>query len=244
MDWIPGQNDGDYIKDPSLYVFQKSKLKNPLNIRKRTDLTDNQKKLIDLILNKESKIIFVSGPAGTSKTFCAIQSALQLLSDKKVSDLIYIRSLVESADRSMGFLKGSEEEKLHPYMMPLMDKMEELLPKNEVDLLLKEQRVTGLYVVFLRGQNLAARFVLVDESQNFTFNEIFTTITRLGQFSKMVLAGDESQADIGSKSGFNKMINIFDDEESRQHGIHHFKFTEADIVRSEIVKFIVGKVKK
>lgn len=238
------QENKEYIKDTSPYVYQKSKLKNPLNIRNRPDLTENQKKLINLILDKETKLVFISGPAGTSKTFCAMQAALQLLSDKKVSDLIYIRSLIESAERSMGYLKGTGDEKLMPYTIPMMDKLEELLPKNEIELLMKEKRVTGQCVGFLRGQNLATKFVLVDEAQNFSFNEIFTTMTRLAKYSKMVMCGDETQSDIGTKSGFNKMIQTFDDEESRQQGIHHFKFTENDIVRSEIVKFIVGKVNK
>lgn len=237
-------NSTENICDESPYVYQKSKLKVPLNIRKRNDLTDNQIKLIDLILNKETKVVFVSGPAGTSKTFCAILSALQLISDRKVSDIIYVRSLIESAEKSMGHLKGSEFEKLHPYTLPLMDKLGELLPKGESDMLLKEQRVCGQYVGFLRGQSFSAQFLLIDETQNFTFNEIFTTLTRIGQFSKMVLCGDETQSDIGNKSGFTKMISIFDDEESRSNGIHCFKFTESDIVRSEIVKFIVKKVKK
>jgi phosphate starvation-inducible protein PhoH len=235
-------NEQEYIKDTSPIVYQKGKLKSELHIRVRPDLTNKQKELLKLISDKESRLIFILGPAGCSKTFIAITAALQLLNDKKISDIIYIRSLIESADRSMGYLKGSESEKLHPYTLPLMDKLDELLPRNEVDLLLKEERVTGQPVNFLRGQNFNAKCIIADEVQNFSFAEVVTTITRIGQFTKMICCADQMQSDIGNKSGISAMIRAFDDEDSRLHGIHFFRFTEDDIVRSDIVRFIVSKL--
>ena len=89
-------NEQDYIKDTSPIVYQKGKLKSELHIRVRPDLTDKQKELLKLINDKECKMIFIRGSAGSSKTFCAIMAALQLLNEKKVSDLIYLRSIVES----------------------------------------------------------------------------------------------------------------------------------------------------
>jgi phosphate starvation-inducible protein PhoH and related proteins len=238
------KHNEDYIKDTSPYVYQKNKLKTPLNIRIRPDLTDNQKKFLDLALDKNVKIMFVSGPAGTSKSFCSIMAGLKLLNDKKVSDILYLRSVVESSENKMGYLPGDENSKLSPYLHVLVDKLDELLSRNETDMLIKEQRIQGHPINFIRGASWNSKMIIIDEIQNLTANEIFTGLTRIGQFSKMILCGDESQSDIGNKSGFTKMMNIFNDEESRQNGIVCFKFDETDIVRSEIVKFIVKKVKK
>ena len=238
------ENNNEYIKDTSPIVYQKGKLKSELHIRTRPDLTEKQKELLKLINSKECKLLLLEGPAGSSKSYISIMAALQLLSEKKVSDIMYIRSIVESADHSMGYLKGDFDTKLQPYLIPMMDKLDELLPKSEVELLIKEQRIQGQPINFLRGQHFNAKFLLGDEIQNFSYSEIFTTITRIGQFGRAVLCGDQSQSDIGSKSGFSKIISQFDDEESRQHGIFVFRFGEEDIVRSELVKFIIQKTNK
>jgi phosphate starvation-inducible PhoH-like protein len=169
-------------------------------------------------------------------------SALQLISDKRVSDLIYLRSVVESSEKSMGYLPGSEGEKLAPYVQPLMDKLEELLPKSEIELLIKEQRVQGHPINFLRGLSWNAKAIVMDESQNMTYKELFTLITRVGEFSKLFILGDPQQSDI-KNSGFVKMMDCLSDEESRNNGVFTFKFTEDDIVRSQLVKFIIKKLK-
>ena len=197
----------EYIKDTSPIVPQRSKIKNPLHIYTRPDLTEKQKEFINLALDKNTKLIFVDGPAGTAKTHNAVYASLKLLNDKKVSDIIYIRSLVESADRSMGYLKGSESEKLQPYMIPLMDKLSEMLPKQEIDMLIKDERIIGMPINFLRGTSFAVRALILDESQNCTYKEIFTFITRIGEFCKVFVIGDGDQSDINGKSGFQKIMS-------------------------------------
>jgi len=229
--------------DRSPIIPQRSKLKTNLHIYQRP-LTDKQKQFLELASDKTTKVIFVSGPAGSSKTFLAVMEALKLINDKRVSDLIYIRSAVESSDTKLGFLPGEAGDKMAPYLQPLLDKLSEMLPKNEIDILLKEERVSGVPVGFLRGLNWNAKVIIADESQNLTFKELFTLITRVGEFSKVFILGDPEQSDINGKSGFIKMISQFDDEESRQNGIHVFRFTEDDIVRSGLVQFIIKKVKK
>jgi len=232
----------EYAKDQSPIIYQQPKLKHNLTIRKRSDLTDNQKKFLELANDKNTKIIFVSGPAGTSKTFLSVMAALQLLNDKRVSDLIYLRSVVESSEKSMGYLPGSEGEKLAPYIQPLMDKLEELLPRNDIDVLMKEDRVQGHPINFLRGLSWNAKVIVVDESQNMSHKELFTLITRVGEFSKLFILGDPEQSDI-KNSGFIKMMECFNDPESRDNGIFTYKFNEDDIVRSQLVKFIIKKIK-
>jgi phosphate starvation-inducible PhoH-like protein len=238
------QNPNDLVKqDRSPIIPQRSKLKSVLNIYRRP-LTDKQQEFLTLAADKTAKVIFVSGPAGTAKTYLSILHALTMINEKRVSDLIYIRSAVECSDAKLGFLPGEADEKMTPYIQPLLDKLTELLPKGDIDLLLKEERVTGVPVGFLRGLNWNAKVVIADESQNMTYKELFTLITRTGEFSKVFILGDPEQSDINGKSGFIKMIGHFDDEESRANGIHVFRFTEDDIVRSGLVQFIIRKVKK
>lgn len=229
--------------DHSPIIPQRSKLKSELHIYQRP-LTPRQKEFLELAADKDTKMIFVTGPAGTSKTFLAVLQALKMISEKRVSDLIYIRSAVESADSKLGFLPGEADQKLAPYIQPLLDKLAEMLPKGDIDMLIKEERVTGVPVGFLRGLNWNAKVVIADESQNLTFKELYTLITRIGEFSKVFILGDPDQSDINGKSGFIKMISQFEDEESRKNGIHVFHFTEDDIVRSGLVQFIIKKVKK
>lgn len=231
------------VNDKSPVIPQRNKIKNLLSIHER-ELNEKQKKFLELSLDKTTKIIFVSGPAGTSKTYMAVYSALKLLNQRRVSDLIYIRSAVESSDAKLGFLPGEADEKMAPYQQPLMDKLAELLPKGDVDVLTKEQRISSIPVGFLRGLNWNAKVIISDESQNMTYKELFTLITRTGEFSKMFIMGDPDQSDINGKSGFIKMISYFDDEESRHNGIHVFRFNEDDIVRSGLVQYIIKKVKK
>jgi phosphate starvation-inducible protein PhoH and related proteins len=237
------QHNEDYIKDKSPYVYQKNKLKTPLNIRIRPDLTDNQKKLIDLIIDKETKMIFISGAAGTSKSYIAIMAALKLLNDKKVSDIIYIRSAVESSERSLGALPGTIAEKINSFLLPMNDKLEELLPKNEIDMLKKEERIIGMPNTHLRGASWSCKAIIADECQDMSYRELYTLCTRISEFSKLIILGDPDQIDI-KNSGFEKMISMLDDEESRQQGIHVFRFGIEDVVRSGLVKFLLKKLKK
>ena len=231
------------VKDTSPIIQQRNKIKTSLSIYQR-ELNEKQKQFLELAMNKTTKIVFVSGPAGTSKTYMAVYAALTLLNQRRVSDLIYIRSAVESSEAKLGFLPGEADEKMAPYLAPLMDKLVELLPKGDIDILKKENRISSIPVGFLRGLNWNAKVIIADETQNMTFKELFTLITRIGEFSKVFILGDPDQSDINGKSGFIKMLSYFDDEESKINGIQVFKFVDDDIVRSGLVQFIIKKVKK
>jgi phosphate starvation-inducible PhoH-like protein len=239
----PLPNEHTYLKDHSPIIPQRSKLKSSLHIFQR-ELNDKQKHFFQLATDKETKLLFVSGPAGTSKTYLAVLAALTMINAKRVSDLLYIRTAVECSDAKLGFLPGEADEKMAPYIQPLLDKLSEFLPKGDVDLLMKEERVSAIPVGFLRGLNWNAKVIIADEAQNMTHKELFTLITRIGEFSKVFILGDPDQSDINGKSGFIKMMSYFDDEESRQNGIYVLRFTEDDIVRSGLVQFIIKKVKK
>ena len=229
-------------KDRSPVVHQRDKIGNCLTIFKR-DLTPKQQEFIELALDKSTKLMLVSGPAGTTKTYLAILAALTLLDEGRVSDIVYVRSIVESAEVKMGTLPGEADDKLSPYTRPLIDKLDELLPKADVQYLIKDNRVEGLPVGYLRGLNWNAKAIIGDEMQNCTKKELVTLMTRAGEFSKIFLLGDPQQSDINGRSGFQSIFNLFQDNESKENGIVTFQFTEDDILRSALVKFIVKKIK-
>jgi phosphate starvation-inducible protein PhoH len=213
-------NNETVIKDHGPIISQRSKLKSDLHIIERPDLTCKQREFIDLAMNKDVKMIFLSGPAGTTKSFLSIYCALKLLNERRVSDLIYVRTAVESASNSLGYLPGLIGEKFSVYLEPLIDKLSELLPKNEIDLLHKEERISGIPCNFLRGLNWNAKVIIADESQNLNIKELTTFVTRIGEFSKVFILGDDSQSDIDRRSGFPKFLTLFDDQESRDNGIY------------------------
>ena len=188
-------------------------------------------------------MMFISGPAGTSKTYISILASLMLINQKRVSDLLYLRSAVESSDSKLGFLPGEADEKMAPYIQPLLEKLNELTNKASIDYLQKEERIDSIPIGFLRGLNWNARCIVADEAQNMTYKELVTLVTRIGEFSKVFILGDPDQSDINGKSGFMKMMLCFDDSESRENGIHTFRFDEEDIVRSALVRFIIKKLK-
>lgn len=229
-------------KDTTPRVHQNSKIDFELQIIERNDFTDKQKELINLIEDKSTRVVFIQGPAGTSKTFTAMYAGLKLMNKKSVSDIVYVRSIAESASKSLGSLPGEANDKMEPFLMPLYDKLEELLPSNQLKQLVKEERIEGIPVNYLRGASINAKFVLIDEAQNLTFEEITTSITRIGKFSKFIIVGDPLQSDIGKRSGFMDMFDLFNDETSRSQGIHCFSFTKEDIVRSGILKYIVERI--
>jgi phosphate starvation-inducible PhoH-like protein len=229
-------------KDTSPKVHQNEKIKESVRIDER-QLTPKQIELLNLLQNKTTKLVFISGPAGTAKTYTSILAGLTLLNHKRVSEIVYVRSIVESSDNKLGFLPGEMDEKMSPYIQPLIDKLEELLPKHDIDKLKKEERIHGFPINFLRGLSWNAKCIIADEAQNMTKKELITLITRVGEFSKLFICGDPDQSDINGKSGFVPTMNIFDDEESRNNGIYVYKFDEEDIVRSGLVKFILKKLK-
>lgn len=228
--------------DKSPRVFQREKLKDALLIKQAFEFTPRQKELIDLVLGKQSKVIFVDGPAGTGKTVLAVYCALELLSQKRVGELIFVRSIIESASKGLGSLPGEAEDKFKPFLLPLEDKLEELLPKGDIIRLFKEERIKPVPINFLRGASYNSKVIIGEEVQNFSFKEMTTLITRLGEYSKMILIGDRLQSDLNGKSGFAPMFELFDNEESRANGIYTFKFTKEDVKRSGVLKYILEKL--
>lgn len=230
-------------KDNSPYVFQRDKISFDLKI-KDLPWTEKQKYIINTFLDKKTKVLLLKGPAGTSKTTLGMYCGLTLLNMKRVSDMVLVRSAVESSDSKLGFLPGDIVEKFNVYLTPFHDKLQELLDKPQIDKLEKDNRLTICPINFARGLHFSAKFICADEVQNFSKREIHTLMSRIGEFSKVFLCGDPEQSDLpNGKSGFNKVYDLFNNDESKEQGIFCIELTEEDIVRSELCRYITQKFK-
>lgn len=208
--------------------------------------TDKQKEFFKIALNHNTKIVFVNGPAGTSKSLLAVYCGLQLLNMKAISDIMYLRSAVESSDSKLGYLPGTAEDKLRFYNLPFLDKLDELLPTTRAEKLEQEGRISMFPVNFARGMNWKSKCIILDEAQNSSLKEITTVLTRLGEGSRCFVLADPMQTDLRNRDaigGFEKLYKTFTDQESQAMGIHTFAFDEDDIMRSELCKYIVKKVR-
>ena len=211
---------------------------------KKVALTEKQLQLLKIIFDNDSKIIFISGPAGTSKTYVAIYGALQLYNMNNDRGITYVRTIAESGEKSLGALPGEMAEKINPYMMPMNEKLDELLIPGQASIVKEKEIIKGMPINYLRGASWRNEIVIADESQNFTFKELTTLMTRLGEGSKLLICGDPMQSDINGKSGFADMYSLFNDDESKEKGIHTFYFGAEDIKRSEILKYVIDKIQK
>jgi phosphate starvation-inducible PhoH-like protein len=204
--------------------------------------TQNQIDFLKRTLDDQTKLMFLSGPAGTAKTYMAVYSALQVMMDSGLEkDILYVRSIAESSQKSLGSLPGSIDEKFGVFAGPFYDKMDEMLQTSDIKMLRDKNQFQCMPVNFVRGSNWNDTIVIIDEAQNFTYSELMTVLTRIGEDSKILICGDVTQSDIRD-SGFEKIFNTFDDEESIENGIVCTKFGTEDIKRSEILKFIVKKL--
>ncbi len=242
---VASKASNDKKPDTSVHVHQKEKISKTLAVRERTDLTEVQKQIIEAALDKNVKAIILDGAPGVGKSYVSIFSGLQLLNQKKMGQLIYLRSLVQAKDGETGFLTGNLDEKTYYYNQPLYQALEELLPKNDIDYLIKDERIITYPTSMLRSYNFHNCVIISEESQNMSWESLFTIATRAGMYSKLFIIGDSvSQNDLGNKSGFNKFVDIFSDKESEEFGIKYFKMGSECIVRSPFVKFVVQKVEK
>jgi phosphate starvation-inducible PhoH-like protein len=206
------------------------------HIKKPFKLNPIQQEFFDTIINDQTQMTF---PAGSAKTYIGVLAALRLLSERKINNIVYIRSIVESANRSMGALPGEIEEKFKPWSAPLLDKLEQILDPGAQSTLLSKGFIKCIPVNFTRGLTFRESVVIVDEAQNMTKDELTTVLTRFGEGSKYIIVGDSLQSDINGKSGFKKVKKAFNSDVCQLNGIFTYEFTNNEVVRSKILKFIV-----
>jgi len=223
----------------------KQKLKGSFLLSNPFEWTTKQDKVLSVLNDKNTKCVFINGPAGVGKTQLAIYSALQHLQTSCKEKLIYIRSLVESSNNSMGFLPGDMDEKQSPFMQVLEDKLEDMMTPQDIDVLKKSKKIETRSPNFLRGKDFKNTYIIVDEAQNFTFEELILIISRIGDYSKIVFLFDPAQSDIKKndrKKDIVKFSNIFNTEKSKLFGIQYFEFLKSDILRSDFCKFVMDEI--
>lgn len=212
-------------------------------INNRFNLNEVHNSFMELCLYKDTKMVFVDGPAGSAKSYLAVYAALQLMQRKEINQIVYLRSIVESASKSIGSLPGELQDKFQPWSLPLIEKLDELVGSKVGGELMKNNYIKCIPVNFVRGLTFRDSVVIVDEAQNLDFKESVSILTRFGENSKFIVIGDSFQSDIGDKrSGFRKIRDAFNNPQSEEKGIHNFIFTENEVVRSQILKFIVKQL--
>ncbi len=196
--------------------------------------TPNQRKYLEAIDGND--MVFGLGPAGTGKTYLAVAMGVSALLAKKVSRIILVRPAVEAGER-LGFLPGSLQEKVDPYMRPLYDALYDLLDPAKVDRMLETGVIEIAPLAFMRGRTLSEAFIIMDEAQNTTNEQMKMFLTRLGQGSKAIITGDLTQIDLPNpkKSGLWEALRVLDGVE----GIRFCRFEDVDVVRHQLVQRIV-----
>jgi phosphate starvation-inducible protein PhoH and related proteins len=194
----------------------------------------NQRKYVEAI--EQGDMTFGLGPAGTGKTYLAVAMAVSALMAKKVSRIILVRPAVEAGER-LGFLPGSLQEKVDPYLRPLYDALYDLLDQDKVDKLLERNVIEVAPLAFMRGRTLSDAFIIMDEAQNTTNEQMKMFVTRMGNGSKAVITGDLTQIDLPNpkRSGLLEALNVLDGVE----GIRFCHFEDVDVVRHHLVQRIV-----
>ena len=233
--------------DTSVRVQQNAKIKDELKIRESFRLTEKQKEIIDIGLSKNCRCILIDGLWGTSKSYLATLISLKLLSNKKVDQILYIRNPVESSTSGkLGFIKGEIESKMAPYNEIFFNKLEELLPHSDIEMLTKENRIKCLPLGYTRGLSWNCKAIIVDEAASMTWDDILLLLTRCGEFTRIFFIGDSlNQNDIGTKTGFKKIFDLFSDQDSKDNGIFTYELqNESDILRSGFVRFVMKKTGK
>jgi len=201
--------------------------------------TPNQRRYLEAI--ERNDLVFGVGPAGTGKTYLAVAMAVQALVSKRVSRIILTRPAVEAGER-LGFLPGSLQEKIDPYLRPLYDALYDMLEVDRVEKLVERAAIEVAPLAFMRGRTLNDSFIILDEAQNTTQEQMKMFLTRQGFNSKMVVTGDLTQMDLptGRRSGLLDAVDILRSVE----GISFVQFDDRDVVRHALVQRIVRAYEK
>ena len=194
----------------------------------------NQRRYIEAIQNND--VVFGIGVAGTGKTYIAVAMAIQALTQKQVSRIILARPAVEAGEK-LGFLPGDLQDKVDPYLRPLYDALFDLMDSERVTRLLEKRIIEVAPLAFMRGRTLSDAFIILDEAQNTTSEQMKMFLTRIGFGSKAVITGDVTQIDLpaGRRSGLIEAQRVLASVE----GIEFIYFTEKDVVRHRLVQLII-----
>jgi phosphate starvation-inducible PhoH-like protein len=196
--------------------------------------TANQKLLVSQA--DKNDILFAIGPAGTGKTYTAVALAVRALKNKQVKKIILTRPAVEAGE-SLGFLPGDLKEKIDPYLRPLYDALDDMIPADKLGYYMTTRVIEIAPLAYMRGRTLDHAFIILDEAQNATDLQIKMFLTRIGANAKAIITGDLSQIDLpkNQRSGLDKAVRILKNID----GIAHIELNEEDVVRHRLVKAII-----
>jgi phosphate starvation-inducible protein PhoH and related proteins len=196
--------------------------------------TVNQQKLVDLV--KDNDMVFALGPAGTGKTYISVAMAVKALKNKSVKKIIITRPAVEAGE-NLGFLPGDLKEKIDPYLRPIYDALNDMIPFEKLQYYMEREIIEIAPLAYMRGRTLNNAFILLDEAQNTTTMQMKMFLTRMGPDSKMIITGDATQIDLPGKqrSGLKEAIRILRDVK----GIGMIQLSEKDVVRHKLVRDII-----
>jgi len=196
--------------------------------------TANQKKMVQSI--DKNDIVFAIGPAGTGKTYTAVALAVRALKNKQVKKIILTRPAVEAGE-NLGFLPGDLKEKIDPYLRPLYDALDDMIPADKLGYFMSTRTIEIAPLAYMRGRTLDNAFIILDEAQNATDLQLKMFLTRIGASAKAIITGDVTQIDLPPKvrSGLEKSVRIL----ANIDGIGHVVLDEEDVVRHKLVKAII-----
>ena len=201
--------------------------------------TSNQRKLVDLSYDKD--MVFAIGPAGTGKTYTAVALAVRALKNKEVKRIILTRPAVEAGE-NLGFLPGDMKDKLDPYMQPLYDALNDMIPSEKLKAFIEERVIQIAPLAFMRGRTLDNAFVILDEAQNTTIQQMKMFLTRMGRSAKFVVTGDMTQIDLPNrqKSGLSHSLDLLKDVPE----IGMVYLDQKDVIRHKLVMKIIQAYKQ
>ena len=201
--------------------------------------TLNQRRLIEA--SEKNDIVFALGPAGTGKTYTAVALAVRALKNKTVKKIIMTRPAVEAGE-SLGFLPGDLKEKIDPYLRPLYDALDDMLPMEKLNKFMTDRTIEIAPLAFMRGRTLDQAFIILDEAQNATSLQLKMFLTRLGPSAKCIITGDLSQVDLpyNQKSGLFRAIDLL----GELRGVSVIRLNTDDVVRHRLVKEIIKAYQK
>ena len=207
---------------------------NPAGKKQVAPKSANQRKYLQAIQDKD--VVFGIGVAGTGKTYLAVAMAVQALMQKQVNRIVLARPAVEAGEK-LGFLPGDLQDKVDPYLRPLYDALFDLIDYERVTRLLEKRVIEVAPLAFMRGRTLSDAFIILDEAQNTTSEQMKMFLTRIGFGSKAVITGDVTQVDLptGKRSGLVEAERIL----SKLEGIEFVYFTDKDVVRHKLVQLII-----
>jgi phosphate starvation-inducible PhoH-like protein len=201
--------------------------------------TPNQAKMVELIKNND--LVFAVGPAGTGKTYTGVALAVKALKEKQVKRIVLTRPAVEAGE-NLGFLPGDLKEKLDPYMQPLYDALRDMIPPEKLANYIENGIIQIAPMAFMRGRTLDNAFVILDEAQNTTHNQMKMFLTRMGKHAKFVVTGDPGQIDLPRRviSGLKEALLVLSDVK----GIGVVYLDDRDVIRHQLVKKVIEAYKK